>query len=379
VLLDLIETIYLCGSGNAHWQEFLDQFGRRFPALKLALTGYDNLFSNIDVLCNANFDPHFVASFAAYYFKINPWQNVVISSPPAPIVGWAHEAVPIRELEKTEFYAGWVKPQDNVATGFSTMLVKEKGRFVNLSANVNPKYMKEAKAAARDIAVVGPHLRRAFELYRQLHGARVQQDGYQSVLNALLAAVFIVDANGSIQFANAKGECLLREERVVKSSATGRLCFVDSQDDRAVTESMRRAAMRLDGGEREIIPLHVAVPGHHLAFVTALSMQRDAPARRGSKFFLPVAPIAVFIVDSSEMPQAELNTVARALKVTRAEARLTLALLHDKNLKQYADENAVSFHTARAQMRSLLEKTGTHRQAALLRLITHVFAAFDLK
>jgi len=135
-ILDLIETIYLCGSGNADWQIFLDQFGSLFPALKLALTGYDNLFSDIDVLCDANFDPHFVGSFAAYYFKINPWQNVVLNSPTAPEVAWGHEAVPIRELEKTEFYAGWVKPQDNVATGFSTMLVKESKRRTALSISL---------------------------------------------------------------------------------------------------------------------------------------------------------------------------------------------------------------------------------------------------
>jgi len=238
--------------------------------------------------------------------------------------------------------------------------------------------MKEAKAAARTIAVVGPHLRRAFELYRQLQGARIQQDSYQSILNALLAAVFIIDGNGNIQFSNAKGESLLRDERIVKSDGAGCLCFADARDDRAVTESIRRAAMRLYGDEREIIPLRTASPGRCLAFVTTLSMQRGAPARRGAKLFFPVTAIAVFIIDSSETPQAKIDTVARALKVTPAEARLALALLHDKSLKQYADENDISIHTARAQMQSLLSKTGTNRQAALVRLLTNVFSTLNL-
>ena len=377
-VLDLIETIYLCGSGNAEWQEFLDQYGILFPALKPALTGYDNLFSNIEVFSTANIDPHFVETFKAHYYKINPWQKVVLNSPSAPRVGWAHETVPIRELQKTEFYDGWVKPQDNVATGFSTMLFKEKDRFINLSANVNPKHIKEAQLAARNMAVIGPHLRRAFELRRQLMGARVQENSYQSILNMLLAAVFVVDSNGKIQFSNLKGERLLSQERIVKSDAAGCLCFTDAHDHRTVTESIRRTAMRLDADERRIIPLHAGPKGRYVAFVTILSIQPHELARRGSGFFSQALPVAVFVVDSNELPQANIEKIATALDVTPAEARLALALLHDKNLKQHANESGISIHTARVQMRSLLEKTDTHRQAKLVRLLANVFGTLDL-
>lgn len=377
-ILDLIETIYLCGSGAAHWQEFLNQYGRLFPALKIGLTGYDNLFSHLEVFSSSNIDPDFIESFKAHYYKINPWQNVVLNSPPAPQVAWAHDTIPIRELQKTEFYAGWVKPQENVATGFTTMLVKEKDRFINLSANVSVKHIKEAHSAVRAIAVIGPHLRRAFELHRQLMGAQILQDSYQSVLNMLPSAAFVLDATGKIQFSNLRGERLLQQERVVKSDATGRLCFPDARDHRAVSESVRCTAARLADNERPIIPLHAASKGRYLAFVTVLSTQPHAPVRRGSTFLLPSLPIAVFVIDSKEIPQAKIETITRALNVTPAEARLALALLHDKSLREYADESDISFHTARTQMQSLLEKSGTRKQAALVRRLTNIFGAIQV-
>ena len=378
IILDLIETIYLCGSGVADWQTFLDQFAHLFPALKLGLTGYDNLFSSIEVFCASNFDPQFVESFKEHYYKINPWQSVVLNSPTAPEVVWAHDSVPISEIEKTEFYVDWVKPQDNVVTGFSTMVIKERDRIFSLCANVNPKYLQEAQSAARTVALIGPHLRRAFELHRQLQGARILESSYQSLLDKLLAAVFLVDAAGKIKFANTKGERLLTQGRVVTGDAAGRLCFVDPRDHRGMTERIHRTSTRRISNGRDVFPLHVVSKNRYLAFVTTLSMQPASPVRCGSMLLTPDPSIAVFVIDSRELPKAKSDIIATALNVTPAEARLALALLHDQPLKKYADESGISFHTARTHMRSLLEKTGTHRQTELVRLLTNFFGALEL-
>jgi DNA-binding CsgD family transcriptional regulator len=52
-------------------------------------------------------------------------------------------------------------------------------------------------------------------------------------------------------------------------------------------------------------------------------------------------------------------------------------LLHDKTLKDYADERRISINTARIQMRSLLDKTGTHRQARLVNLLAKLFTTLQ--
>jgi DNA-binding CsgD family transcriptional regulator/PAS domain-containing protein len=370
-IADLIGTIYLCGAGNAEWQEFLDQFGRLFPALKLSLTGYDRSFSGVEILCTSNFDPSFIETYGTHYYKINPWKDLILISPPAPRVAWGHHAVPVPELQKTEFYADWIRPQDDVATGFTTLLFNEQDRFMNLAVNVNPKHLKEAEAAAESLTLIGPHLRRAFELYRQVMGARLEGDGFASVLNLLTKAVFIVDATGKIRFANAKAERLLREETILRSAA-GSLRFLDPGDQRAVMEAIRRAATDLGG--RPIIPLRADAGGRCFAFVSTLSSQ---PAGYGSLLRGGAAPIALFVVDARDVPRARADHIAAMLHVTPAEARLALALLHDKSLKEFAGEAGISFHTARRQMRSLLEKTGTHRQAQLVRLLASTLAGVN--
>ena len=377
-ILDLIETIYLCGSGAADWQSFLDQFGALFPALKCAMVGYDNSFSNAEVFYTSNFDPAYIDAYREHYYKLNPWQNLVLNAPSAPSVAWGHDAVPLVDLQKTEFYSDWVKPQDDVATGFTTMLVREPDRFINLTFNVNPTHIEEAQSAAQAFTLIGPHLRRAFELHRQLMGARFLESGYQSLLHKLPSTVFIVEASGKLKFSNAKGEQLLSEGRVVKSNSSGQLCFTNAHDHLVVTESIRRTATRKIPDGRELIPLRATAACRYLAFVTPLATQRRSPVSRGETFLLPEPPIAVFVIDLDEAPKAKVETIAAAFNLTPAEARLAFAVLNHTPLKQYAAKTGISFHTARAQMRALLEKTDTHRQADFVHKLANLFCAINL-
>lgn len=377
-ILDLIETVYLCGSGLANWQSFVDQFGKLFPSLKCGLTSYDTSFSNIELVLTSNYDPAYVDTYQAHYFKFNPWQNLVLKAPTAPTVAWGHDAVPLAELEKTEFYSDWVKPQDNIATGFTTMLVKTPDRFVNFAVNVNPRWIDEAQSAVQAIALIGPHLRRAFELYRQVMGAHVMEGSYQATLHRLPSAVFIIEPGGKLKFSNAKGEQLLSEGTIVRHNENGQLRFTNAQDDLEVKECIHCTIMRVAPNARELIPLRATVAHRHVAFVSPFNSQRQTPAVRGATFLLPEPSVAVFVIDLDEAPQAKVDTVASALNLTPAEARLALAVASRKSLKQYAAEAGISFHTARAQMRALLDKTDTHRQVDLVHKLANIFGAIHL-
>ena len=57
------------------------------------------------------------------------------------------------------------------------------------------------------------------------------------------------------------------------------------------------------------------------------------------------------------------------LKLTVAEAKLALALRIERDLQAAAVQVEVSWHTARTQIKSVMQKTGTHKQTELLRLI----------
>jgi DNA-binding CsgD family transcriptional regulator len=80
---------------------------------------------------------------------------------------------------------------------------------------------------------------------------------------------------------------------------------------------------------------------------------------------------AVLFVDD---PNGALNPsptdlYSRTFRLTPAEARLAVRLASGASLMESADEFGVTHNTVRAQLRAIFDKTGTHRQIDLVRLL----------
>ncbi|MEJ2123293.1 MAG: helix-turn-helix transcriptional regulator, partial [Alphaproteobacteria bacterium] len=56
----------------------------------------------------------------------------------------------------------------------------------------------------------------------------------------------------------------------------------------------------------------------------------------------------------------------RSFNLTQAETRLALAMAQGRTVSDYADTQNVTIGTARVQLKSVMRKTGTHRQAELV-------------
>jgi DNA-binding CsgD family transcriptional regulator len=65
-----------------------------------------------------------------------------------------------------------------------------------------------------------------------------------------------------------------------------------------------------------------------------------------------------------------LRAIRDAYGLTPAEQAIAEGLLRGKNLEEIANERAVGRETVRTQLKSLFDKTGTNRQAELVRLLS---------
>ena len=63
------------------------------------------------------------------------------------------------------------------------------------------------------------------------------------------------------------------------------------------------------------------------------------------------------------------NMLASLYKLSPAEAQLAAALASGANVTDYAEVRELSLNTVRTQLNQILAKTGTHRQAELVKLI----------
>lgn len=75
------------------------------------------------------------------------------------------------------------------------------------------------------------------------------------------------------------------------------------------------------------------------------------------------------IIDPDSAPLPDPGALQDQFGFTPAEAALATDILAGNDLAASAARRRITLHTARAHLRRLFEKTGTRRQAALMRLL----------
>ncbi len=86
----------------------------------------------------------------------------------------------------------------------------------------------------------------------------------------------------------------------------------------------------------------------------------------------PAADHAVALVritDPAAAPSGYHEILQQLYRLSAAEVRLLERLLEGEQIKQAAYHLHISEHTARSELKSIFAKTGTHRQAQLMRLV----------
>jgi DNA-binding CsgD family transcriptional regulator len=91
-----------------------------------------------------------------------------------------------------------------------------------------------------------------------------------------------------------------------------------------------------------------------------------------------MAAVALFCTDPHE-EERDLVGVLRALhQLTPAEAALATSLLHGESLSDVCERRDVSVNTVRTHLKSICQKTGTRRQADVVRVLLRSLAAFPM-
>ena len=84
--------------------------------------------------------------------------------------------------------------------------------------------------------------------------------------------------------------------------------------------------------------------------------------------FTECAPCAlVFLLDPEALPASRALALASLYRLTPAECRLTDLLLQGLAVAEAAPRMCITAGTARFMLKTILAKTGTHRQSELMR------------
>jgi DNA-binding CsgD family transcriptional regulator len=202
---------------------------------------------------------------------------------------------------------------------------------------------------------------RALRISQSL-GPRTQVAAHLAdVLDQSPHGLFLLDAGGVIRHANREAERLIK--------AADGLCSKGEQLSavggfgRALEQLVHRAASPdltlRSGGSMSIVNPRRDAP-------LSLTVAPLRPERFGAA---PAGWVLVCATDLAREVKAPDALLRQVFGLTAAEARVALALFEGANPRDIAVRLGVSFNTVRNQMTRIFEKTQTHKQSDLVRLI----------
>lgn len=214
-------------------------------------------------------------------------------------------------------------------------------------------------------------------------------------LQSLPHAVILVDAQCRIHYANPAAERLLHSDAAAptaKKSANapetapwllrsrhGQLECGSLPAQQALQTLVRGACAKgiavPAGSQIGSFLLHPsATGGRQRTVVNVLPLQEGLGLGATGRKPLALVLITAPHLPSHASPPAE-QTLGTALNLTPAETRTALGLANGLTVKELADQQQISWHTARTHIKSILRKTALHRQTDLVQLLKDFLAA----
>jgi DNA-binding CsgD family transcriptional regulator/PAS domain-containing protein len=222
----------------------------------------------------------------------------------------------------------------------------------------------------RALQTLLPHLRRVAQMQHRLATLEASASPLSGALDRLASGVVIIDQGFRVGFVNRVAEDILRAGSGLLL-CNHRLLASDTDVSKRLDRLIAEAAQCAAGGDPHKGGGGLAVPrpsGERPLLLVVVPL----PAFSAGRLWRAEPAVAVFITDPEARPPAPAQRFADMFGLTPAEARLAAWLVAGDSLAEAADRFGLSKYTLRAQLRALMDKTGTNRQAALVRLLTAV-------
>jgi DNA-binding CsgD family transcriptional regulator len=359
----LTNDIYGAILDKSRWLDVLRQATQFVGAQAGVLFWRSEVSGAADPVCYSfGIESRYAESYMECYAKLDPLM-LAMSSREMGDVASATDLVPHNVFVESRFYKDWVIPQGWVRS-VHVNLAESPTSFVYLSFWSDGAGGSEGWPAMDRLHLLASHLRRAV-LVRELvdrHAAEAATLG--DTLDGIGPGIFFVNADAHILEANANGRAMLEQGTLVRAHG-GRLVPADRDAEQDLAEIF----CRFESGN----PTSIVQPSVLLSaragepFVAHVLPLIEGTRRRTGNAYTAVA--AVFVQKASFDLPSSREVIAKSYKLTPTEMRVLLAIVEVGGVPKVSEAMGISASTVKTHLRRLFAKTGTDRQADLVKLV----------
>jgi DNA-binding CsgD family transcriptional regulator len=270
------------------------------------------------------------------------------------------DAISREELSKTQYYADFLLPTGTVH-GCGVMLSNTANRVACLTV-FRPEQAEPFDRPERALLEkTAPHLLRAFDLATRFKGLRHELSAIQGCLDGLSQGLILLGADQRILSMNAAAENILRQGTPLRA-LQGRVTAASASDADALQRSLSQACGKMRRGSN--LALGHPEDGGVLRIMVVPLDEASGLARWAAE-----GRACVIVKRGDEAAKVPHALLRQAFRLTERESMLAAHLAEGGDLHSFAARHRLSINTVRPYLRSVFDKTGTHRQAELVRLL----------
>ncbi|PLQ00247.1 helix-turn-helix transcriptional regulator [Cupriavidus pauculus] len=293
-----------------------------------------------------------VALYDQYYGALDPRREVVAKAAIGEFQ-FCQDYLSEAEVGRSEFYQDF-----HIPTGFRYLAGARLARPGSddillglLRMNDRPAYSDQERHGISGMAI---HLQRAINLWQDACVLNRDAAIGSELMAQLGVAVFALDGDLKLVFANKSAEAVLRATTCLRLNH-GKLSATVAAENARLQAAM---AHTLRSRQGESVALRPA-PGLPPEIFLGISRLSGAATRMTFSH----AEILVTVRRRSSVPMVRARQLQQAFGLTAAEAAVGEALIGGKTPDEYATAAGVSVATVRTQLRAIFEKTGSRSQA----------------
>ncbi|MFZ1412974.1 MAG: LuxR C-terminal-related transcriptional regulator [Defluviicoccus sp.] len=363
--LDIVRAYYRAALAGADWSEPLTLLCDATGA-GACLVVTHNFRTGVSRIEHASgLEASHIASFNAPGAPSTVWFRDQRHFQIAPSVVSGRDLLTVADLVDSPFYRFWLKPLGLLDHTFVVLQRRRDAmRILQLGREERNGPFAEADLAL--LRRLATDLHHATLTGQDLKLQTATSEALISAMKSVPLGVIIVNAEGAALAANDVAQSVIDAGDGIQVTASG--LSVDNNSRRIklrdlvaqVTAPGRTAAERT-----QLIPVSRHSGGRPLA----LLLTATSPSETDTEL-TPEAPAAILYVGDPDRVMVFDNArIAKLYGLSRAESRVAALLASGYRLEQAADMLGVAYETVRKHLKQIFSKTGTYRQAELVRIL----------
>ncbi len=349
----VVAAIYAAVLRPGDWTVPLDGIRRAAGASATGLLVGD---SHDRTILSASLPDEARNTYLAYFHTIDYVLDKVEQSP----IGLIHAGSDlIARQPRSEFNHDWMRPHG-----------LQDGLFVRLTPGPHPTCFiiaapcRDDPFATRErvefVNALVPHWQQALRAVDYLAGLNAAATEVVEVIETMRNAVIVIDAHHAVVHRNIAAAHLLGandglciRDGGIHARAPKTDAELQSGIGQALTHQGRGATMTCDRAE-----------GKRPYIVHILPLGLPDPAARGQALLIVINP--------DDLPSPPTTLVRKVFGMTPAEAEVAVRLTNGDGIKPISEELHLSTATIKTHLQHVFDKTRTHRQTELIRLLLAV-------